>query len=316
MSTPLSIKAPEEWPVGRVGFVALLGRPNTGKSTLLNTLLDYHLAAVSPRPQTTRRRLLGVYSTTDMQALFLDTPGVHAGDSTLDVAMLEGVRRALRDADAVVLLGDPTRLPGQAEDQQVLELAKACRKPVILAINKRDASNQEQQEAVRTFYGAGLPADTPVVKISALDKGSLGPLLAALRTKLPEGPFLYPADMLTDTLERHVGAELIREVLLDQLSAEIPHAMAVEIEAWKEYDNQREISAVLHVERDSQKRIVIGEGGNMIKRIRVESAKKLAELCGVPVHLDLWVKISADWRKRKERLDEFGLLPGFTGKGR
>ncbi|MEI8079881.1 MAG: GTPase Era [bacterium] len=316
MSTPLSIKPPPEWPLGHVGFVALLGRPNTGKSTLLNSVLDYHLAAVSPRPQTTRRRLLGVYSTDGMQALFLDTPGVHAGGGPLDEAMQEGVRRALHDADVVVLMADPTRLPGQAEDQKVLELAIAAHKPVILVLNKRDVTNAEQQEAVRAFFAPSLPPATPVVHISALNKGSLGPLLAAIRARLPEGPFLYPADMLTDTIERHVGAELIREVLLDLLSAELPHAIAVEIEAWKELHDQREISAVLHVERDSQKRIVIGEGGRMIKQIRDDAKKKLAELCGAPVHLDLWVKVSDDWRKNKNRLGEFGLLPGFSGKGR
>jgi len=295
-----------DWPTGKVGYVALLGRPNTGKSTFLNTVLDVHLAAVSAKPQTTRRRCLGVHTDDGSQVLFLDAPGVHAPKHELDAAMCRAIARALEDADLVLCIADAARAPGE-EDRTVAEHAAASGKPAILAINKTDVSTEEQVAAMRDFYGGFLP-DAPAYPVAAIRPETLEPLMAALKDALPHGPFLYPPDTLTDVAERWVGAELIREALLENLRQEVPHAMAVTIDSWKESDRGRRIEATLHVEREPQKRIVVGRGGRMIQRLRDAAARKLEGLCGVPVTLRLWVKVDPDWRRKKAKLRDFELL--------
>lgn len=293
------------WPQGRVGYVALLGRPNTGKSTLLNTLLDFHLAAVSAKPQTTRRQLLGIASGRDYQLLFVDAPGVHEPQDELGEAMLNAVRGALRDADVVVCVTDPTREPG-AEDRLVAELAAKAGKPTLLALNKEDISTGAQRRATEAFYRQVLPADVPALTVAAVARASLAPLVEAIKERLPEGPFLFPADTLTTAYERQIGAELIREALLEILRDEVPHATAVTIETWDESHEPRHINATLHVERASQKAIIIGERGAQIKHIRQVACDKLKELLDAPVFLELWVKVSKDWRRHQTSLRDFG----------
>ena len=297
----------DDWPRGRVGHVALLGRPNTGKSTLLNALLDFHLAAVSPKPQTTRRQLLGIASGAGYQFLFLDTPGVHEPQDELGEAMLNAVRGALRDADVVVCITDPTREPG-AEDRLVAELGARAGKPVVLLLNKRDVHKPEQRQVTEAFYRQILPSDTLSLAVTALEPRTLEPLVEAIRARLPEGPFLYPADTLTTAFERQIGAELIRETLLDVLRDEVPHATAITIESWDESREERRISATLHVERDSQKAIIIGERGLQIKEIRQIACEKLEALVDAPVFLELWVKVSKDWRRHRTSLRDFGYI--------
>jgi GTP-binding protein Era len=298
--------AGESWPSGRVGYVAILGRPNTGKSTLLNQLLQAHLAPVSEKPQTTRRRLLGVYSAAGMQILFLDTPGLHDADSLLDAAMRGAIRRALADADVILCMADPTRAFGR-EDAGVAEAAGQRGRPVVVLLNKSDLASAAQQAAAAEEWKRALP-QACILAGSALRPASLGPLLAALGERLPEGPFLYPADTLTDAFERQLGVDLIREAVLEILRDEVPHATAVEIEEWGEKGEQRQIRAVLHVERSAQKPIVLGAGGSRIREIRIAAQAKLAEMCGVPVRLQLWVKVSPDWRRNPTKLREFGYL--------
>jgi len=307
--------APADWPAGKVGFVALVGRPNVGKSTFLNTALDYRLAAVSPKPQTTRRRWLGIRSDADSQMLFLDTPGVHAPSHALGEAMVEGARTALRDADVVIGLADPTRRPG-AEDRLVAELLAACRRPLLLALNKTDIATPEDMARTEAFFREYLP-DVPCFRIAAIHKSTLDPLLERVKDLLPGGPFLFPPDAVTDAMERQIGAELIREAVLEHLQHEVPHATAVTIEAWEELPKKRRIAAVLHVERESQKAIVIGRDGSMLSQIRRSAVPKLVELCGIRIELRLRVKVSEDWRRHRGQAREFvGIEVGGRARDR
>ncbi len=294
------------WPHGRVGYVGLLGRPNAGKSTLLNAVLGQHLAAVSAQPQTTRRRFLGIYSAAGVQMLFLDAPGVHRPANELGQCMERAIARVLEDADVVLCLADPTRTPG-AEDHLVGSRAAAAKAPVVLAVNKCDLAAAAEVTRTEAFYRTYLPA-TPVYRVCAQDPSSLGPLLECLRLALPEGPFLCHPDEMTDSVERDIGAELIREACLEHLRQEVPHAVAVTVDEWAEFAATVRVQATVHVERDSQKRIVVGRGGAMITAIRAAAERKLAELCGARVSLRLWVKVTPDWRERHGLLREFRLL--------
>ncbi|OGV65142.1 MAG: GTPase Era [Lentisphaerae bacterium RIFOXYB12_FULL_65_16] len=294
------------WPSGKVGYVALLGRPNTGKSTLLNSVLHTHLAAVSAKPQTTRRRLLGVLSDDDSQILFLDAPGVHVAKDILDEVMVETIERVLSDADLILCIADPTRAPGQ-EDSLVAKRAASAGKTTILAINKTDIATPEQVEAMHQFY-RGVLGSTPSFRVAAVKPETLPPLLAGIRAALPTGPFLYDPETLTDTIERDIGAELIREAVLENLRQEIPHGIAVAIESWNDNEKRCRISAVLHVEREQHKAIVIGKDGAMIKQLRIDAVKQLVELCGKRVDLRLWVKVSPDWRQHRRQIQEFNLI--------
>lgn len=295
-----------DWPVGHVGYVALLGRPNTGKSTFVNTVLNYHLSAVSSQPQTTRRNCLAVHTDGNAQLIFVDVPGVHVPSHELDESMARSVARALDDADLVLCLLDPTRPPGQ-EDELVTEAAARVSCPVFVALNKTDVATAEALAASEAFARNALPG-APVYQITATEAGSLRQLLADLVEALPEGPFLYPVDALTETPEREVAEELIREALLEQLREEVPHAIAVTVDSWREKTGHWDIRATLHVERNGQKAIVIGRNGEMLNRIRAAAVTKLREICPGRVLLKLWVKVAPEWRRNRERLKEFRLL--------
>ncbi len=306
MNSSADVSETAGWPSGKVGYVALLGRPNTGKSTLLNTVLDFHLAAVSQKPQTTRRHCLGIYSDKDSQILFLDAPGVHKSAHELDESMNRAILRTLEEADLILCLADPTRRPGQ-EDQMVAEWAANAGKPVIMAINKIDLADKEQVQTQIDFYGKNLAA-SGVFEICALQKASINELLNKLKSLLPSGPFFYSADVITDIYERQIGAELIREAVLEQLKEEVPHSVAVTIDSWKQTPGKTAVAAVLHVERESQKGIVIGRNGSQIRAIRQQAQLRLRELCDSEVKLELHVKVDPKWRKKKGKLKEFDLL--------
>lgn len=291
---------------GRTGYVALLGRPNTGKSTLLNTLLNRHLAAVSNKPQTTRKYLLGILTDADSQILFLDAPGIHAAKLAIDEAMDESIRRVMEDADVVVCMIDPTRPPG-AEDLLAATCAEQAKKPTILAVNKVDQANESQIAENLKFYREHLP-QAPSVEVVALERERVQPLLDLVKTFLPEGPFMYDSDELTDVYERDIAAELIREVLLTELKQEVPHCIAVTIDSWKERGEKIFVEATLNIERESHKGIILGQGGKMIKHIRQLSAMKIAEFCATKIDLKLFVKVVPDWRKRKQFLKDIKLM--------
>ena len=290
------IDAMSGWPVGRVGYCTLLGRPNAGKSTLLNQALGYHLAAVSAKPQTTRRRWLGILSEDESQLLFLDTPGVHRPRHALGEAMQRAIREAVDDADVLLCIADSTRPPGK-EEALVAEAAAESGKPVFVALNKSDLTSSPEREAMAAFYRSRV-AEARFFEISALRGEGVDALLAAMTQALPQGPFLFPPDQLTDSMERQIGAELIREAVMENLEQEVPHGVAVTIESWNESDRCRRIGAVVHVERKAHKCIVIGSAGRMIGRIRVSAEEKLAGISDVPVRLHIHVKVSRDWRRK------------------
>lgn len=300
------IKDAKQTTFGKTGYVALLGRPNTGKSTLLNTLLNRHLAAVSNKPQTTRKFLLGILTDDDSQVLFLDAPGIHAAKLAIDEAMDESIRRVMEDADVVVCMIDPTRPPG-AEDLMAATAAANAKKPTILAVNKVDQANQEQIAENLRFYQERVP-DAPAVQIVALERERSLELLRRIKALLPEGPFMYDADELTDVYERDIAAEMIREVLLTELKQEVPHCVAVTIDTWKELQSKILVEATLNIERESHKGIILGQGGKMIKHIRQLSVQKISEFCGTRIDLRLFVKVVPDWRKRKQFLKDIKLM--------
>ena len=290
---------------GKTGYVALLGRPNTGKSTLLNTVLKRHLAAVSPKPQTTRKHLLGIFTDHNSQILFLDAPGIHKCKIAIDDAMDRSITRVLEDADIILCLVDPTREPGE-EDLLAAQRAAAAKKPCIIAINKVDVANEEGIAKSLAFYRQYLPEAT-TIQIAAVDEKKVQPLLALLKKNLPSGPFLYDEDDLTDVYERDIAAELIRETLLEKLRQEVPHGIAVVIDKWVDKGNKISISATLHIEREGHKAIIIGHGGEMIKSIRVTAAKRIGEFVQANIVLSLFVKVTPDWRSNKRFLAEVGL---------
>jgi len=291
---------------GRTGYVALLGRPNTGKSTLLNTLLGCHIAAVSNKPQTTRRAMLGIYTDADAQVVFLDSPGVHAGHIALDEAMGEAVAKVVEDADIILCLADPTRAPGE-EDVLVSKIVADCGKPVVLAFNKCDVSTPEQRANSRDFYRQALPDCTPL-ELTATDNGSAQALMAKLKGLLPEGVFLYDQDEVTTSYERDVAADLIRETLLERLQDEIPHCIAVAVDVWKDDGERLLVEATLNLEREAHKGIVIGQGGRMIKSLRRIATRKISELCQrSQVELKLFVKVVPNWRRHRQFLKDLKL---------
>lgn len=293
-------------PDHRSGFVALVGKPNVGKSTLLNAWLGAKIAAVSPKPQTTRNRLLGILTRDDAQVIFVDTPGIHLPRTKLGDYMVDEARRAIPDADVVLFLVDASTPPTQA-DVAIAELLRAMRPPcVILTLNKADLAAPEALEAHRIAYEALGPfADSRA--ISALDGNQRDQLLELVVAQLPQGPRYYPADQLSDQQERFVAAELIREQALNILEQEVPHALAVLVDEFKERPNHvTYIAATLYVEKDSQKGIVIGREGGMLKRIGKAARLALEEFLDGPVYVELWVKVRKNWRSNERDLRQFG----------
>lgn len=294
---------------GKTGYVALIGRPNTGKSTLLNTLLKRHLAAVSPKPQTTRRHLLGIYTDADAQMLFLDAPGIHkprlAHDEALDEAMNRSINRVMEDADIILCLVDPTRAPGE-EDALAVDRVAAAGKKAVIAVNKIDIASPEQIEKSLAFYSGRL-AEAPTIRIAAVSPERTAPLLSLLKSLLPSGPFMYDENEITDVYERDIAAEFIREALLELLRQEVPHCIAVTVDKWTDKGKSISIGATLHIEREAHKAIVIGRGGTMIRNIRLAAVRKISEFTQSHVDLSLFVKLSEDWRSNKRFLSENGL---------
>jgi GTP-binding protein Era len=282
----------------RAGAVAILGRPNAGKSTLLNHLLGEKLAIVTSKPQTTRSRILGILSRENFQILFFDTPGMHESAKALNVALNDLVDSAAKDCDLGLLLVDP--YGGWGDDHSALHaklLARGC--PVIVISTKGDLKNRQNPE---------WPATAPAMRmISAKTGEGVDELLAEIAGQLPESPPLYPEDQLSDRPLRFLAAELVREAAFEELGQELPYALAVEV---VEYDESRpdlvRIRADLLVERRSQKQIVIGRGGQLIKSIGIRARREIEALVGNKVHLELWVKVEARWAKHPKRLKSLG----------
>jgi len=288
----------------RSGFVALVGKPNVGKSTLLNRWLGVKLAAVSPKPQTTRNRILGILTEEKAQIIFMDTPGIHLPHSKLGEYMVRAASDTLRDADVVLFMVDGQTPPTEA-DRQVAQTVAQAHCPTILVINKVDAVSSDPLLANWSAYVELGEFDT-VMGISALEGTMTNELLAELFEKLPFGPRYFPEDQISDVQERFIAAELIREQLLRNLDQEVPYASAVVIDEFKEEEKRIDIIATIFVERDSQKSIVIGNKGSMIKRISEAAAKDISNFFGKRTKVRLWVKVRDNWRKDNRSLQEFG----------
>lgn len=291
----------------RSGFVALIGRPNVGKSTLLNRLLGQKLAITSRRPHTTRHQLLGIHTTKDYQMVFVDTPGMHDGkQNSMNRYINRTARASLMGVDAVVVLISPRGWTDA--DRMVLEAANKEGVPVIVAINKIDTL--EDREALLPLLSetSNMFANTvkEVVPISALKGDNLDRLEQALLNYLPLQPVLFPEDQVTDRSLRFMASEFVREQIFRQLGQEIPHATAVSIESWKDEKKLVHIEAIIWVERSGQKAIIIGKKGARLKEIGTEARKSLQKLIGKKINLQLWVKVRENWRDNETVLRNLG----------
>jgi len=291
----------------RSGFITILGKPNVGKSTLINALLGQKIAAVSPRPQTTRRRQLGILTTETAQLIFVDTPGIHAPKHKLGQFLNQEAEESLEGVDAALFMVDASQEPDEDDRRIAALLASLRRKPdLLLGLNKIDLVPAEAWEARRAAYQALVP-DAPAAAFSAVSGQGLDELLAALEARLPVAPPQFPEDQLTDLYEREIAADLIREAALLLLRDEVPHALAVRIDEFKERSEEMAyIHATLFVERDSQKGIVIGEGGQMLKKIGTAARQEIEAMSGRKVFLELRVKVEKNWRQREDVLRRLG----------
>lgn len=292
----------------KVGYVAVIGRPNVGKSTLVNTLLKFKLAAVSPKPQTTRYKILGIINEDDAQILLLDTPGIFKKSMyALHDYMIKEAVESIRDADVVVWVVEPV-MPTELEEdiaEKIKEATKEKKTPVILAINKIDTVHKNALLPIMDAYSK-LYDFAAYVPISALKNDGLDILLEEIKKHLPEGEPFYPTDQLTDKPLRFIVAEIIREKIFLHYRQEIPYSTAVKVEEFREGDPIY-IRAVIFVERESQKGILIGKGGQALKRVGTEARKEIEAILGKKVYLELWVKVKKDWRENLAFIRELEL---------
>ena len=291
----------------RCGFVALVGAPNAGKSTLLNALVGSKVAIVSPKVQTTRTRVLGITLEGDSQLVFVDTPGIFQPKRRLERAMVAAAWQGAQDADLVVLLVDATADRIKPETRSIIEGLKAAGRPAILALNKIDAVKRPKLLALSEALNAEGDF-TATYMISALTADGLDDLKSALATAVPEGPWLYPEDQLSDMPERLLAAEITREKIFLRLYQELPYAATVETESWEQRDDGSiAISQVIFVQRDTQKAIVLGKGGQMIKAIGTAARQELEEILDCRVHVRLFVKVRESWIDDPDRYRDWGL---------
>jgi len=310
-----------ETPPGhRSGFVAVIGRPNVGKSTLMNRLVGQKVAIVSPKPQTTRSRILGIltHEEKNAQVIFVDTPGLHRPHHRLGQAMVAAATRAIPDADVILFMVDVSAPPTE-EDRMIAGLIEkhTSRASVILVLNKMDLLPPDKVKPHTEAYWDLLPGMPPPLAeegrcggwmMTVATKGeNLEQLLDLIVAALPEGPRYYPSAQVTDQTEREVTAELVREQVLRYIRQEVPHAVAVVVEEFKERENDvAYIAANIFVEKESQKGIIIGQGGRMLRRIGTAARHEIERMTGGRVYLDLWVKVRKKWRRDEEKLRSLG----------
>ncbi len=287
----------------RSGFVTIVGRPNVGKSTLMNALVGEKVAIVSNRPQTTRNRIMGVMTRDDWQMVFLDTPGIHTPRTKLGNYMMQSVREAMDGTDGMMVLVDATQV-GE-HDRSIVKDMASKKVPKVLLLNKIDLLQPEKLLAlIASFADCGYDA---IIPISAKTGDGLEQLTKTMAEKLPEGPKYFPDDMITDQPERLIVAEMIREKALLHLRDEVPHGIGVEIMGMnKESDDFMEIHATIYCERDAHKGIIIGKRGAMLQQIGTEARHDIENLLDLHVNLKLWVKVRPDWRNRMDDLRTLG----------
>lgn len=292
-------------PKFKSGFVSIIGRPNVGKSTLLNQILNQKVAIVSPKAQTTRNKIQGIYTTDQEQIIFIDTPGIHKSKNKLGDVMNEFAISSISGIDLILYLIDAT-VPLGKGDAYIIDALSKSKVPTILVANKVDLSkdNEQIKENIDTYREKMHFVNG--ITISAAYGFQVEALLELIKGHLSEGPMYYPEDQLLDQPERFVVCEMIREKVLHHTSEEVPHSVAVTIESFKEHVNGVDIHATIVVERPSQKKIMIGKGGSMIKTIGMEARKDIVQFLGTKVYLELFVKVEEDWRNKKFQLKEFG----------
>ena len=288
------------------GFVSIIGRPNVGKSTFLNRVIGQKIAIMSDKPQTTRNKIQGVYTTEDVQTIFIDTPGIHKPKHKLGDFMMKVATNALREVDAILFMVNVTEPKGKGDDF-IIEKLKELDTPIILVMNKVDLIHPNDIPPIIESYKNELEF-AAVVPISALQGNNVEPLLEEIAKILPEGPMYYPADQVTDHPERFIISEMIREKVLQKTRDEVPHSIAVAIDQIKtrENGNMVDVHATILIERDSQKGIIIGKRGALLKEIGSEARTDIEMLLGTKVYLNLWVKVQKDWRNKAGQLRELG----------
>ena len=304
---PQAEPAPSAESPYRSGFVAVVGRPNVGKSTLMNAYLGQKIAITSSKPQTTRHSQLGILSLPEAQVIFVDTPGMHEPRNPLGEYMVEAARRALADADTILFIVDISAPPGPSDERLAALIAgRAEPGPVVLALNKSDRLEPQDILPHTNAYQALAP-QAKWMLVSATRGDNLKELLGLLIAGLPPGPALYPEDELTQTHVRDLAGEFVREAALNALAEEVPHGIAVEVDEFKERgDKGAYITATVFVERESHKGIVIGRGGSMLKQIGSAARQEIERMLGYPVYLELHVKVRANWRKNENEVQRLG----------
>jgi GTP-binding protein Era len=292
----------------RCGYVALIGRPNVGKSTLLNAMVGQKVSITSPKPQTTRHRIVGIMSGPGFQAVFLDTPGLHARmHRGLNRAMNRAALGSLAEADLLLVVLDATRFT--QEDEAVLERVRQAGKPAVLIVNKCDKVKPRDKLLPILERLSAMHSFNAVVPLSALKGDNVDRLKDVIAPLLPEGEAIYAEDQVTDRSERFLAAEIVREKLTRVLQEELPYGISVEIERWEEEDGRRVIGAVIWVEREGQRKIVIGEGGQRLKEVGQAARLDINEMLERRIHLELWVKVRENWADNEAALRQFGYDP-------
>lgn len=285
------------------GFVNILGNPNVGKSTIMNSLVGEKLSIITSKSQTTRHRIMGIVNSDDFQIVYSDTPGILKPQYELQKSMMSFVNIALTDAD-VILYVTEARVFNE-KNSEYIERIKESGIPTIIAVNKIDLTNQEDLEKAVDSWHNYFPG-SPIIPISAINGFNLESLLNAVLSKLPEAPPFFPKDQLTDKYERFFASEIIREKILVNYKKEIPYSVEIEIESFKEESGLIKIRALIHVVRDSQKGIIIGHKGSMLKRVGTEARLDMEDFFGRRVFLELYVKVTKDWRDKPLILKKFG----------
>ena len=288
------------------GFISVVGRANVGKSTLMEKILKEKISIISNKPQTTRDKIQIIYNDNDSQIIFIDTPGIQTPQNKLQEKLFEFSEESLKESDIVTFVVDNSLEIGRL-DNKIIEMLKVINVPKILLINKIDLLNQYEYQQIKQKY-EDMNMFDDIIGISALANNNIDQYIERIKEMLDEGPAYYDRDMITDKSERFIVSEIIREKALNNLSAEVPHGIAVRIDNFKQRENKNliDIDATIIVEKNSHKEIVIGKAGSMVKKIGMDSRKEIEKFLDSKVNLKLWVKVEKDWRKKEKLVDRFG----------
>lgn len=289
-------------------FITIAGRTNAGKSTLLNSIIGEKIASVSDKPQTTRTRITGILNDGEIQLVFIDTPGIHKAKNKLSEHMMKAVKESVTDIDALIFVADCTKKMSEQEDKMLSDLNNAST-PVILVLNKIDLVENKGKVAARISELTNKYKFECVIPVSAKENDGVDIVIEEAKKLAKESPLYFPSDMITDQPEKVITAEIIREQLLNLLSDEVPHGIAVEVETMKERDDKDllDVSAIIYCERDSHKGIIIGKNGKMLKDVGIRARKRLEDFFAIKVNLKLWVKVKENWRNRESIIRSLGL---------